>query len=690
MVGKLAWRNMKRSARDYLVYVLTMTVITAFMYAFNSLIFQDELSGYLGVTEGVMEMMIGLATVFIMLIVAWLINYMVRFMLEKRSSEFGLYLLLGMKKRMISRLYMRENMLLGTLAFIIGIPAGVLLSQALTAIMFAMVRMEYHFHVSVNPWTVLMTVLCYAGCYVLALSCCKRKFKKMNIHALMNAKRRNEEIKEKHERVKQVWLPLSVLFIFAFWTVFKGISNVVQLVLFLTGLVLTIYLFYIGLSAFIICYIRDKRDGIYHGQNLFLLRQFAGKVRTMQFTMGTLTALFAIALLGASVAMMFGDYENLVLEDKVPFDVLLYSTDAAEDFAEETQIIRNHTSVLDIYPYRIYTDWDFQANAWMLSHLRTFGAMYQREDQSADMEKIEAFLHSPDRWAYCEYDTYMGISDYNHLRSMLGYDTVSLGQGEYLVHIKSRLHGEVEQIGNDLKIADAGKKDYLTCAGIYDEAFSQDGHNGGDYIIVVPDAVLKRMEPYYSVLAADIYGTAPVDLNDKLDALTDTDAEELDDIMDGNECGGSDYIFSFGADNLVRDNQIPEAKYMLAAIIIPLLYIGLIFLCVAVTVLSVQQLSDSVKYRFRFDVLAKLGLANTQLHGIIRKQLAAYYLCPAVFAMVISGRMVLFLSRAFVRETGIPVPPGAFFAKSVALFMGIYIVYFAVTYIGFKRSIEEK
>ena len=42
MLGKLAFRNMKRSARDYLVYVLTMTLVTALVYAFSSLIFRKD------------------------------------------------------------------------------------------------------------------------------------------------------------------------------------------------------------------------------------------------------------------------------------------------------------------------------------------------------------------------------------------------------------------------------------------------------------------------------------------------------------------------------------------------------------------------------------------------------------------------------------------------------------------------
>ncbi len=248
MFGKLAWRNMKRSAKDYLVYVLTMTIITAFMYAFNSLIFQNELNAFFDL-YGLMPTMLGVATVFIVLIVAWLINYMVGFMLEKRSSEFGIYLLLGMKKKTVSRLYIWENMLLGLVSFLAGIVLGIFLSQALIAILFAMVRMEYHLAISFNKWTILMTVLCYMGCYLLALMRCKRKFRKMNISDLMNAKRSNEEIKEKHEKVKRIFLPASVGFLLLFWTVFKEISNGMQIIGFLTGLVLTIYLFYVGVSA---------------------------------------------------------------------------------------------------------------------------------------------------------------------------------------------------------------------------------------------------------------------------------------------------------------------------------------------------------------------------------------------------------------------------------------------------------
>ena len=693
MLAKLSFRNMKRSVRDYTVYMLTMTVITAFMYAFNSLIFQNELNKHLE-TEGMMEVMIGFATFFIILIVAWLIHYMVRFMLEKRSGEFGIYLLLGMKKKMISRLYMRENMLLGSISFLGGIVFGILLQQVLMTVMFAMVRMAYRLHISFHKGTILMTAFSYGGCYLIALFRCRRKFRKMSIQALMNAKRQNEEIRERNEEFKKILFPAAVAFILMFWRWFGHLSSTGETLVFLVLLVLTIYLFYIGISAWIICYVRGRGNGIYKGQNLFLLRQFASKIRTMQFTMGTLTALFTLALMGASIALMFSEYENTVLDEKFPFDIQIWSGDTENDFVEEKKVIEENVKVEAYYPYHIYTDEKNQVNTFMLTHLEEYGTIFRQEDGSPDMVKIRNFLENQN--VYYEYDTYMGITDYNRLRKMLGYEEAGLNTDEFLVQIKPRLAREMEKLCGNMEIRGLKEADYLKCAGICGEAFSQDGHNGADYLVVVPDAVIKRMKPYYSELVVKAEGEISGDLLKKLDRLLrKEDPEFTGDFEASYEeedflCSGSDNIINYAVENLVRDNLIPEVKYMLASLIIPLFYIGLVFVCVAVTVLSVQQLSDSGKYKYRYDVLAKLGLRSNQINTLILKQLMAYYLCPAILAIVISGKMILFASESFVAMTGVPASPLKFFARSILLFFGIYLVYFSVTYVSFKRNVEEK
>lgn len=688
MLNKLSFRNMQRSMKDYLVYVMTMSVITAFMYAFGSLFFDRELSGTFEMA-GIMEAMIGIATFFIVLIVAWLINYMVKFMLEKRSVEFGIYMLLGMKKKKIAKLYLKENFLLGVAAFIPGIAAGILLQQMIMAILSHMIRVSYYFHIGLNGYTLLVTSLCYVGCYFLALLRCRHKFKKMNIHGLMTAGRQNEEIKESHENIRKIIFPVSILLIIAFWIVFPNLSSIGMIMIFLILLVIDIYLFYMGLSAWIICYVRKKKDGIYRGQNLFLLRQFASKVKTMQFTMGTLTALFTVALMGASMAMMFSDFQNKLLDTKWPFDVQINSTDVHDDFADEQAIIQQDAKEKEHYIYHIYTNEKDQANTWMYTNLSTYGNMYVNEDGSVNKKAVTKMLSEDG--TYCRYDTYMGLRDYNHLRQMLGYPEIALKENEYAIHIKARLRAEVEHMPKGLDIANAAGDGMLQCNGIYSEPFSQDGHNGGDYVLIVPDAVIQTMQPYYSEMVAELSGVAPKDLEMKLDHLADS--KDIDSMghaaptLEGNSCSGSDNIVVYVATNLVRDNLIPEVKYMLASLIVPGFYIGLVFVCVALTVLSVQQLSDSSKYKRRYDILGKIGLDHKQINKLIWKQLMAYYLCPAVFAILISGNVILRISRTFIHSTGVHTNVVQYLGISVLLFFGIYLVYFLATYVEFKRNI---
>ena len=181
MFGKLALRNVRRSARDYLVYVLTMTFVVSLMFAFNSIIFSKDLQKMYEMAA-IMAAMIGIATFFIVLIVAWLINYMVRFMLEKRSREFGIYLLIGMNKKEVSGLYMKENLLLGVCSFVIGLGLGMLLQQVLLVVLYSVIQVELRPHLEFNGYCFLMTVCCFAGCYLLALFRCSRKFRLSLIH----------------------------------------------------------------------------------------------------------------------------------------------------------------------------------------------------------------------------------------------------------------------------------------------------------------------------------------------------------------------------------------------------------------------------------------------------------------------------------------------------------------------------
>lgn len=410
----------------------------------------------------------------------------------------------------------------------------------------------------------------------------------------------------------------------------------------------------------------------------------------MQFTMGTLTALFTVAFLGCAFAMMFADYQNQILEDKFPFDVLAFSESKDEDFAKELEVLHRNTEVKETRICHIYQNGTNEMNTWLFTNLQIFDDEYRSADGAPDQVAIEAASGSG--YCYGTYDTYMGLTDYNHLRTMLGYPSVSLREGEYLIHMKERIYRETGDFSQELSIQ--GKAGQLRCAGYQTEPFSQDGHNGADYLIVVPDSETEAMEVFYSELAADIEGVAPEDLGEQLDALVELSEEEIQDLMghayiEENEMGsGTDSLVVYFTKYLVRDNLIPEVRYMLSSVIFPLFYIGLVFLCVALTVLSVQQLSDSAKYKFRYGVLRKMGFKKKELADVVGKQLFMYFLCPALLAAFLSGIIIVYAGIQFVAASGVHTSSLQYFGTAFLLFFGIYAIYFTATYVGFLRNVD--
>lgn len=620
--------------------------------------------------------MTGLATFFIVLIVAWLINYMVHFILEKRSREFGIYLLAGMKKKEIAGLYLFENLLLGTGAFFVGMLLGFFLQQILLSIFYSMIQMNYHLHLEFSWNCIVMTAASYGGCYLLALLRCRKKFKKMNIRDLMDSQKENESISAKNENRKKIFFPLSVIFIilFGFFLFCYKEWDIGIAILFLFGLVITIYLFYVGISAWISCYVRKKGNAVYCGNTLLLLRQLSAKVRTLSFTMGTLTALFTLALLGSSAALMFNHFQNQILINKFPFDVQVYSSQTDEDFCKEIEVLSRETKINSVYCYNIYENGTNTVNTYLYTHLKEFGTNYQRTDGTPNQKKID----QNNAMVYYDYDTYMAVSDYNYLRKMLKLPQINLKDNEYMFHMKDRVFRQTGDFSDQICIENEGER--LRCAGYYTESFSQDGHNGSDYILVVPDSIAQKMRPYYKEMVSDIKGKTPVNLQKKLDDI---------ETGDENICSGSDSIVLFAAKNLVRDNLVPEVKYMLSSIIFPLFYIGLVFLCVSLTVLSVQQLCDSVKYKYRYRILFQIGYSRKEIEKIILQQLVSYYLCPVLMAFVISGMISIYMGARFNFYTGVYTSPLLYFLISASLFLGVYVIYFIITYIGFKQNIEQ-
>lgn len=677
MLNTLTIRNAKRSAGDYLIYLVTMTVISTLMFAFHGMIFSSDMKA-LYAEIAIFGAIVGLASFFVVLIIIWLVHYMVNFMLEKRSREFGTYMLLGMEKKKIARVFRRENILLGFASMVLGLLPSIVLQKIFITVFYAVLKVDYKISLELNLWGVLLTIGVLVIAYLLALAGVSRRFKKMHISDLIYMDKQNEQITSDKGQWKKIFLFVAVAYIICF-NVLALNSGMTQNTVwfFIGGLIAAIYLLYVGLSAFFVNYIKAKRKGVYKGANLFILRQLASKIKTMRFTIGTLTILFTTALLVWTVVMMFTDYQKTELVKQMPFEVAVFSDKPDSSFEGQIKVIEENAKLRDSHKYNIYENKTNTINEYLYDHVK-------------GTWKTDVFAGGKmGASTYFGYDTFMGLSDYNRIRGMIGLEKVSLKSGEYVLHGKEKIDEQLMEIKDAIPVKVGGKT--LACKEINMEPLQQNRMNGADYVIVVPDELLPQLTPYYSVMVGDLAGKVPPDLQTKLRAtqhfLNESMNEELYEIKMGE---GSNQVLIVADNVMVAENLKVEGNFMIVSMCFVLAYLGIVFLCAAMTIMVVQQLSDASKFKFRYEILKKLGMDKRETEKVVSKQLMVYYLCPYIVSILLSMCVGMFASKQFVYFTGIHAASFQYFILSLLVFTVIYAVYYIVSYVGFMRNLKRE
>ena len=98
VLSKLALRNVKRSLKDYIIYIVTVVIAFSLIFAFNFVSFSKDITELSQMMSSLKDAIIFVSCI-IVFVIAWLINYTMKFMFSKRSKEFGTYMLLGIEKK---------------------------------------------------------------------------------------------------------------------------------------------------------------------------------------------------------------------------------------------------------------------------------------------------------------------------------------------------------------------------------------------------------------------------------------------------------------------------------------------------------------------------------------------------------------------------------------------------------------
>lgn len=166
MYAKLVLRNAKRSVKDYLVYIVTMTICVMLFYSFLSIssnYYQPDIGSEYNFTvlgDG-MKVAICAITLFLLFLIRFVNNYMLR----RKQKEFAVQSIMGMEQKTIGRLFFAETFVMGMISIAIGILLGVLCSQFITAMLLTSYGKKYELSWTLFPDTVVLTVCFFVLSY---------------------------------------------------------------------------------------------------------------------------------------------------------------------------------------------------------------------------------------------------------------------------------------------------------------------------------------------------------------------------------------------------------------------------------------------------------------------------------------------------------------------------------------------
>ena len=717
MLCKLAWGNVRRAGRDYLVYLLTLTLGVTVFYAFNTISMQVDIAGIdeKGLAQ-VMGSMLGNLTYFLAGVMAFLMVYANNFIMKRRKKEFGLYQVLGMGRGRVATIMALETVIVSVGAFVAGIVLGVGLSQLMTfftASLFKTQIANFHFFFSVHAFN--LTLACMLVMFVLTLLLNLRAVRRTKLIELMGAERRNESIKTRNPWIAIAIFVVGVVLVgVAYYRLLRDgfpltatdskLQEAMNQFGITTAMVTvgTFALFW-GLSGMLIKLLQSLRGVYWRGLNMFTVRQLAAKVNTVCFSMGVIAMLLFLAITSVTCGMSIANVMNENLERYNPVDVsqtyVYYTPETLDYYKEYVNPSEADRMVLADSTVDLYPAWHGKGKS--ADNNDETGKKVDIADVAGEHVQIDSYLSYPlggsdPSVTPSEMCKTMGeklpkafggsnadmtglsvtpASQYNKLRQMMGKEPVHIGHDQYLLtcdmggelvdmYTKYMAGGHTLTLGgHELKPA-ADKSDEDTAA----IANSAMGSNGGT--VVVADELLSQLnlQPYSSSLLVNY--KQGMDTTEADESIKYTVLDNL--LVDGKEPG------SWGT-FITRSEMYAQAAQMNGLISYLAIYIGFVLVVACAAILSIQQLSNVADGSRSYRVLAQIGCDDRQIRHSVMAQQAVFFLFPLAVGLAHSfvALKVIIELVSIIGNMSI----GGTVGLTCAIFLAAYGGYFLVTYL---------
>ncbi|HII4447314.1 ABC transporter permease [Clostridium perfringens] len=674
MYFKLAFKNIKKSYKNYVIYFLTLIFGICIFYTFNSIESQSvmmELNEQKQSAFMMAEQLIGYFSVFIAFVLGFLIVYANNYLIKRRKKEFGIYMTLGMENGSLSKMIFLETLFIGAISLGIGSVLGIMLSQALsvlTAYMFQVDLTKFQFVFS--PLGFKRTVLCFSIIYLVVLIFNFISVRKIKLIDLLTASKRNEK-----PTIKNLWVSVilflvsvGILGIAYYKVIHDGIAfasfNALGLPI-LLGCIGT-FIFFYSLTGFFLKVIQGNKKFYLRDLNMFVMKQISSKINTTFVSLSFICLMLFLAICTFSGGLGINRAINADLKDLTKFDVTFWSNSGEniEKLLKEKNIDISNIAKED-------------SNMVMYDSGVKYSKFLSKEGMTA-MKNYFPVANDNDILV-------IGENGYNNTLKLLGKESVNLKENQYLAvgnidEMKkwvneSLENGNMDQMKklvnksseNEKKINISGKT--LEPANKkYENINLYNFTMKGDILIfVIKDSLLEGLKPVssrFNMMLKDNSNTK----------------EELESIRD--------QLVESQVYSITKKEIYDNAAGLGATMAYLGIYLGLIFIITSAVVLAIQQLTESTDNVERYRLLKEIGVDQKMINKAIFTQVGVYFMLPLSLAIVHSI-VGLKISSTIVGVFGnASIMPNIII--TAIIFVIIYGGYFLATYLGAKKNINER
>ena len=618
MFSELVKRNSRRSRRENGLFFTSLLIAIIAFYIILSLSHQDVMVFLQRMESNAVNRLLTLVPVLYgltLFILFFLVYYANRFQLARRRHEFGVYLMLGMQRRKLFGMLLAEDLRSSLIALAIGLPAAVLISEVISLVTARLVGLGIVGHrFALSLPAVGWTAVGFLAIKLLASLILSGKIVREEIGALLTQAPEGTK-KQRPAAVYAAALVLGIALLAGAytsairgyaWSGLRYMAGTLAL-----GVAGTLLLFY-GLRIIID---RLARRGGAGRLRVFNFRQVEETVihRSGTLAICSLLILAALCCFGAGVATARSSRaETHTLDYTFPTDSK--SADTVRETLTAHGLDSAFSDIFEMRIGRVRTSTDYQNTVKFPALQRTIDAMPVSDERQQLQYLLEAV----------GYPHLIALSSYNRLLAAAGLPELTLADDEAAVYcdsevsLASRTALINRLIAEDSAITIDGAP-FTLVGQVQSVSVVTDRSITMLFALIVPDAAFE----HYTQGDYDVYldgVLAPSMTEGLMNAIADMNA-----LLNPLGLKYESYLQNLGR----------ELFYIVAASYLTI-YLAIIFLVVANTIIGVQFLMGQQKAARRYRTLVRLGAEHDTLCRAAKAQINWYFGLPVGVAAVSS------------------------------------------------------